>query len=260
MTEFGEIDDPVDASFEAWRDDTQGLGGKFGDLSLNVSGLIFPPARYWKIIRDQFFPENRFERVNYLFDGVRLGLQAKTEEIQSLKDSVAEHAETIKSLQERIDRPQFDEDLAVAFEESARAVNRKMIDRFVRILLGSLSPTPWYGPEENAATLIRDVAQLSDLDIFVLREIGNIFENVGGPNFNLYNQYTENMQALRDAIKRSNLHQDDFQAICSRLAGFGLALEEPRNPSRMELHERLFRPTHRGVMLLKYLAAEPAPK
>jgi hypothetical protein len=66
------------------------------------------------------------------------------------------------------------------------------------------------------------------------------------------------MPALRAAIARSKIHQDDFYAICSRLAGFGLAIEEDRNPGRMSFEERCFRPTHRGMTLVAYLRSADA--
>lgn len=39
MSEFGKIDDPVDASFEAWPEEPRDLGQKAGDLALSFSGL-----------------------------------------------------------------------------------------------------------------------------------------------------------------------------------------------------------------------------
>jgi hypothetical protein len=52
------IDDPIDASFEAFPEEPEGLGRKFGELALNFSGLVFPPAAVLKILTDQFLPAN----------------------------------------------------------------------------------------------------------------------------------------------------------------------------------------------------------
>jgi hypothetical protein len=101
--------------------------------------------------------------------------------------------------------------------------------------------------------MIRDLAQLGEQDILVLRELVKAFEGVGGPGFNLVPQYAANIQGIRDSITRTNFHPDDFYSTCARLYGFGLVLEEQRNPSHFEAHERLFRPTHRGITLVEYL-------
>lgn len=257
MMEFGKIDDPVDASFKAWSDEPEGLGKKCADLALSFTGLVFLPATVAKILHDQFLPDSRFARIEYLFTAIRSKLKdldAKTESrFQSLESQVEEVKSAKKSIQSKIETPQFEEAVRVACEESARATSVEKVDQFAQILVGSLTPTPWQGPPQDVATMVRDIAQLGPIDLLVLRELEIAFRNIGGSNFNLSNQYTENMQSLRNAITRSALHPDDFYSTCSRLSGFGLALEEVRNPSRMEFWERCFRPTHRGVMPMAYL-------
>jgi hypothetical protein len=79
------------------------------------------------------------------------------------------------------------------WEEAARAIDLQKIDQFASILIGSLTPEPWYGPAEDVATMIRNVAQLGQTDILVLRELEIAFQDVGWPNFNLVNGYTGNM-------------------------------------------------------------------
>jgi hypothetical protein len=56
-----------------------------------------------------------------------------------------------------------------------------------------------------------------------------------------------------DAIAQAKIQPEDFYASCARLNGFGLAIEVPRNTSRMHVHEYSFRPTHRGLALLECL-------
>jgi hypothetical protein len=86
MMEFGKIDDPVDASFEAWPEEPGGLGIKANELALSFGGLMFPPAKVWKIMKDQFAGQNRFARIEYLFNGIRIGLKVLESENSSDRD------------------------------------------------------------------------------------------------------------------------------------------------------------------------------
>lgn len=72
------------------------------------------------------------------------------------------------------------------------------------------------------------------------------------PNVDDPNAFTEKMGELRQAIVNSKL-PDDFYAICERLSGFGLAAEVLRSTSRMGLKDFCYRPTRRGMKLLKLL-------
>lgn len=249
----------MDASFDAWSESAPGLGTKFGELAQSFTGLVFLPAKVLKILKDQFSPESRFGRVLYLLEGLRIGLKRLESETEKkfadAGDQGAKLREQMTSLQSRIETPQFEEAVAIACEESTRATNLEKAGQFASILVGSLTPEPWYGPAEDIGRMIRDLAQLGEIDILILRELETTFEGAGGPNLNGVNDYTGRMPQLRQAITRSKLHPDDFYAVCSRLAGFGLALQEERNNSRMDLPERCFRPTHRGKTLLFYLRA-----
>lgn len=244
------IDDVVDASFDGWPNDGAGIEKTASDLALSFAGLTFLPAQVIKILSDQFAPARRFSRIEYLFTSIRLKLKQLESEISKAD---TEFRKKLGDIQERIETRQFERAVAIAAEEAARGADEKTIDRLASVAVGALKPEAWWGPPEDVSTLIRDIAQLSDTDILVLRELSVAMANVGGPNFNLVNGYTGNMQQLRDAIKRTELHDDDFYAVCSRLTGFGLAMEEARNVSRMAPHERCFRPTHRGVTILGYL-------
>jgi hypothetical protein len=39
---MSKIDDPIDASFEAFLEEPEGMGRKFTDLALSFTGLVFP--------------------------------------------------------------------------------------------------------------------------------------------------------------------------------------------------------------------------
>ena len=54
---------------------------------------------------------------------------------------------------------------------------------------------------------------------------------------------------------RLRSHDRRFQSVCDRLRGFGLAAEVLRNVSRMAPADYCYRPTRRGLKLLKLLGA-----
>ncbi len=86
-----------------------------------------------------------------------------------------------------------------------------------------------------------------------LPQIGAVSESCEHtPNLNLPNAFSDEMDALRKAAD-ARMHRDDFYAHCQRLSGAGLAIEVVRNSSRMAPDEYCFRPTRRGLKLVKLL-------
>jgi hypothetical protein len=242
----GKIDDPIDASFGAFPEQPEGLGKQFAGLALSFGGLALTPAAILKILTDQFLPAKRFERIEYLLDGFRLGVKA-------LEAQVGSDREKMKEIQAQIEAPRFQEAVAVACEEAARATNTKKIDRMMEVLAGSLTPTIWSPKDEDVATLIRDLAQLSDRDIQVLLNLNLAF---GGLMLNYPKLpakiFTDNNAALDRIIEKEN-DRDEFFSTCGRLIGFGLAIEEQWPMNYTQPHERCIRPTRRGLALLAYL-------
>jgi hypothetical protein len=257
VAKFGRIDDSVDASFDAWPESTPDLGKKFGELALSFAGLAFPPARVLKILRDQFSPESRFERVLYLLDGLRIGLkrlQSETEkQFADAGDQGAALREQVRSLQSRIEAPKFEEAVAVACEESARAINLEKAGQFASVLVGALVPTEW--GDHDVAKMIRDLAQLNDQDIRVLKILAGIYGSYVNtdPVTNEVTVFTHKMSDQLAAILASKINPEDVLSSCARLTGFGLALEESRTPGDMRLAARCFHPTRRGMVVLSYL-------
>lgn len=123
------------------------------------------------------------------------------------------------------------------------------------ILVGSVDPNLISDSSADAASLIRDVAQLSQMDLAVLRHLEEAFASLFPtyPNMHDPNVFTEKFQDFKDAVRRSGLHPEEFQSECERLRGFGLAAEVLRNPSRMSPSDYCYRPTRRGLKLLRLL-------
>jgi hypothetical protein len=250
MSEFGKIDDPVEASFEAWPEESRGLGEKASDLALSFSGLKFPPAKVLKILKDQFASPNRLGRIEYLLNGFRLGLKIRESEY------AADRAR-LRAMEEKLESRQFSEAVAVACEEAARATSERRIQQLAVVLVGSLGESQWADPDEDIPTMIRDIAQLGEKDTKVLSILRTVHGSAISTAPNLYepDAFSRETPRLSQAIGVSGLHHDDFLSTCERLRGFGLAAEVPRNTSQMAPHDFCYRPTRRGLAVLDYLSA-----
>jgi hypothetical protein len=242
----GKIDDTIDASFEAFPEEPEGLGKKFAELALSFGGLIFPPAAVAKILADQFLTANRFERIEYLLRALRIG-------IKGVESQVGADREKLKGIQAQFETPRFQEAVATACEEAARATNRKYVERLAVVLAGSLKPTRWSPEDEDVAALIRDLAQLSDRDIQVLEKLSLAFGGLMVSNPKLPSKiFTDNNAAL-DRIVEEESDRDEFYSTCGRLIGFGLAIEEQWPMNYTQPHGRCVRPTRRGLAVMGYL-------
>lgn len=246
----GKMHDPVEASFEAWQPDSTNLGERLSSLALTIAGIKFVPAKLWQILRDQFDSGSRFQRIEYLFTGVRLGFQR-------MRSEIGEVGEQVKAVNAKLEGERFREGVSVACEEAARAASNKKIEQMTAVLVGYVGPTPsaWAAPDEDIATLIRDIAQLGDRDIQVLGILTTVHAGAIShtPNLQDPHQFSKETPRLRTAIAESGIHRDDFLSTCERLRGFGLGAEVLRNTSHMGPEDFCYRPTRRGLVLLDYL-------
>jgi len=210
----GRIDDPVDASFEGWPDESEDLGRTVGELALSFSALIFGPAQVLNILKDRFDASTRKARVFYLFEGMRIKLDRLESETRSkfneLESQSSDLRDAMKLLHSEAEAPRFKDAVAVACEEAARAIDLHKVDQFASLFFGSLTASQWADPEQNVATMIRDVAQLGDVDIRVLQLLYQVFAQaiVEHPNLNDPNPFTQRMDGCQMTIpaeqRRSN--------------------------------------------------------
>lgn len=246
----GKMDDPVEASFDAWPSDSPHLGERLSNLTLSVAGIKFIPLKLAQILRDQFASGSRFQRIEYLFNALRLGFHR-------MELEMGEVAEKVKVVNERVEGERFREALSVACEEAARAVNKERIEQMADLLLGYASPTPseWATHDDDIATMIRDVARLGGQDIEVLRILATVHSAAisYAPNLHDSNQFSKETPNLMRAVGVAKIHRDDFLSTCERLRGFGFVAEVLRNTSHMGPQDFCYRPTRRGLVLLDYL-------
>jgi hypothetical protein len=244
------MDDPVEASFEAWPRESAHLGERLSNLALSFAGIKFVYPKLLQIFRDQFFSGSRFERIEYLFTGIRLGFQR-------MQSEHGEVGEWVKAINARLEGEPFREAVAVACEEAVRTVGNRKIEQMAAVLVGSLDPTAttWASTDDDIATMIRDLAQLGDRDVQVLGILATVHASAIShmPGLQDPHQFSKEAPALKAAIASSGIHHDDFLSTCERLRGFGLGAEVLRNNSHMGPEDFCYRPTRRGLLLLDYL-------
>jgi len=249
VTEFGKIDDPVDAPFKAWPEEPSGLGEKSLALAMAFTGLIFPPAKILQILKDQFASPNRFGRVEFLLNGFRLGLKR-------LESEAAADRDRLKAIAERLETPQLTEAVSIACEEAARSSSELKIKQLAAVLVGVLRGSEWADPKEDVGAMIRDISQLGvrDLEALTILRTVHAAAIAHTPNFHDPNAFSGETATLMCQADAAGFHRDDFLSACERLRGFGLAAEVQRNNSRMAQEEFCYRPTRRGLAVLDYLA------
>ena len=147
------MDDPVEASFEAWQSDPTNLGERFSNLALSFTGIKFVPAKLFQILKDQLGIGARFGRIEYLFTGIRLGFQ-------KVQSEIGEVSEQVRVVNAKLEGEQFREAVSVACEEAARTASSKKIEQMAAVLVSYLKPTAsaWATPDEDIATMIRETS------------------------------------------------------------------------------------------------------
>jgi hypothetical protein len=237
------IDDLIDALEAVPK---EGLDKKFVDLALTFTSPVFPPTAILKTLRNQFAFSKGFERIEHV-------CRVLESEVKRMEVHLSTEQDKMERLQTRLESPQFGEAIGLACEEALRTTNLKRVECLARVLAGSLTPTRWSSKDEDVATLIRDLAQLSDRDLDVLGKLSLAFGAVMVRHPELSsNTFTGNNAAL-DRIVQEAGDSEEFYSACGRLIGFGLAVEVEWPMNHTAPHGRCIRPTRRGLALLAYL-------
>ena len=111
---------------------------------------------------------------------------------------------------------------------------------------------------EEAGAYIRDLSQLTVADIDAMRILYDIYKDLftGGKVPTDPNPYTERIGDVLKAVDHSGMSRDDFYSRCSRLNGFGLAIEVQKNFGRVGLDDYSFRLTGRAVALIRMIGED----
>jgi len=228
---MGKIDDPYDAAKGQYPETP---GNTLGELAIRIGGTVIPIIGLVNSVRTYFSQGAVAERLTVLVDAVN----SKTDRLGA-----------------QIGSPQFAESIRLAIEESWRTTDIEKVKRFGAILGNSAAAGDNLEARQDAVDFIRAIAQLGDRDIqglhFLYATNSPLFTTY--PNLHDPTPFVDVWAvAVRLAID-AKIAADDFYSSCKRLEGFGLAIELPRNPSRLAPGEYSFRLTRRGERLINLL-------
>lgn len=225
------IDDPIGKAQQS-LDATADPAPTVAVLQMIVA-TFDPVAKVAVALRSSFSAAAREERTRIM--------------IASLVDAVRDNEAAI----ERLQSSEYLDALVAGYVESTiNTTDPKMIKRFGLILARSAaSPTPTAA--RDAASFIRDLSRLTELEVDVMRILEKASQGIQpDPD---PNRYTERFAALMTSVQGVGIDRDDFYSCCLKLGGFGLVLEVQRNTSRMTPADHCFRLTSRGRTLLGFI-------
>ncbi len=209
--------------------------------TLNVAGKFSALAGVVSALRNHFSGRGAQHRAHIL--------------LQTLADVLREHDDSLRHISTRIESPEFIEALIAGVDEAVRSANTERIQEFGRILGRSLA----LGIDmPEAAAFVRDLAQLTRADVETIRLLHGVQRDLlsSNPVATNPNPYTERFADVMKAVDHAGIARDDFYSRCSRPTGFCLALEVPRDDTRMPLGEHCFRLTGRARVLLELAGVE----
>jgi hypothetical protein len=230
------IEDPYEAAKSQYPETPENVPG---ELALNIAGKVIPVIGIFNAVRDYYSRAAVTERMHVLIDAVNSKVNAVDTKFES---------------------PELAESLRIAMEETWRTTDVEKVKRFGLIVGGSLAAN---NPDalREASDFIRTLAQLDERDMRVLNLLYSSCAHLLNSYTNLHdpNPFIDVWTDVIARTEEANLAADDFYASCKRLEGFGLAIELPRNPSRINPGQYSFRVTRRGENLVKLLAGSHAP-
>jgi hypothetical protein len=161
----------------------------------------------------------------------------------------------IDDIKSRIASSEFTAAVREATVQTIFTAEEAKIGQFGEILANAASAHDWSEFLATLRVLFEKSLNSARLTLKALTLLGDLFAEMFKtyPNMHDPNPFTEKLRDLMSMAKTAGFHPDDFYSHCRRLKGFGLAMEVPRNISRMALGDYCFRPTRRAFKLLKLL-------
>lgn len=197
----------------------------------------------------------------------RLGKEVQVERAQDMLDLLENELRDIKdTTASKQDLSDLKESLQLAIRNDVWEFNDKKRERYVRIVGNALRGETRI---EDLASFIQDVEQLGERDFVALKVLNNVMNKNGdwGANLSgnihpgLFIQRRQELAARMaeafgaDSSNPKFSREEGYEA-CTRLQGFGLAHEIELSPREVPVGEYCFRPSKRGLSLLKLVGEE----
>lgn len=247
------IDNPSDVALTQYEGEPEDTTQ---EIILKIAGAIFPPVGLATALRDHFSAQTRYERILRVFVALK-------SDIESIQKESTQNKKRADAIEDRLRSPEFTEAILTAAEEAARTAESRKLDRLASILANGVDPDVLQ-PEDDLASFVRDVSQLSELDIKTMNVIfstsqlqgfigGSVFSTEASDSSGAEKPFDYLGKALLESAALEKIKDDDFYSTAYRLVGFGLALEAPSHTGRRQANNLSFLPTKRGRKLIALL-------
>jgi len=243
---MGQFDSPIDGFLSQHKKESKNV---IGEVTIEIGGKLQPLVGISNAIRKLLSSGGSSESVLELAESVKLELEYCWKRLKG-------HDDQLEEFRAKLTSPAFEDAALAAVDEVRRTVSSEKIQRIASVLVRSFLPIRDEYAPSDVGSLLHEVARLGEDDIFILRLLVESYESVikTYPNLHDPNAFTEQAQAVLRRVDECKIHRDDFYAHCSRLAGFGFAIETVRNTARMSPGDYCFRPTRRGVRVLEMIS------
>jgi hypothetical protein len=243
------IDDPFDAIKKACPEKGPSLPT---DLTLLAAKFMLPG-----IVTDAL--GTVFERLDRSVqeERAKATIELIMDELKGLKEKTASKEE-LSDLKEAIH---------LSIRHDVEEFNNRKRERYVKIIGNALRGEKQI---DDLASYIQDVERLGERDFVALKILNKVMNTPRGgststkdihPNEFIQRRKElamEMAKALGGAFEGPSFSREEGYDACNRLQGFGLAHEIEVSPRQVPVGEYCFRPSIRGLMLLKLVGEEVA--
>ncbi|HYX72382.1 MAG TPA: hypothetical protein VE732_06400 [Nitrososphaera sp.] len=174
----------------------------------------------------------------------------------AILDILKVHDISIDEIKTKLESENVMRVVAVAVERIFWGASEKKIRRFATVVANAIKFSKEDQEFEDAASFLRALDELSEVDIKVLKHLYNHQKNLVVEKHTIdYNAFFQDnrMQDLIHSARQIGIQMDDFFARCARLSGYGLVLPLERDKFKVRLEEFSFRITLLGKRLVEML-------
>jgi len=153
------------------------------------------------------------------------------------------------------------EAIQLAVRHDVAEFNDKKRERYIKIIGNALRDEKQI---DDLASYIQDVERLGERDFSALRVLNKVMNKLGDWSVNLDSSIHPGLfvqrrqelavqmaQALGVKVEKQAFSREEGYDACNRLQAFGLAHEIETSPRQVPIGDYSFRPSLRGLMLLK---------